>query len=376
MGSLCAPAHAADGSGASLYAPRVRVFDRLDELYAIGGGPGANRPHPSAAEDEAHRLAAAWFEEAGLEVEVDRHGNLYGHVQGSGPGSDPSTRPVWTGSHLDTVPHGGRFDGALGVVAAIEAVERAGTGSVVAFRGEEVGCIGSRALVASGAPLPRAFLELHVEQGPVLARADAPLGVVSGIVGYARAELVLEGSAGHAGTTPMDAREDALVSAAERILQIRDAALEIPGAVATVGELDVEPGAGNVIPSRVRLSLDARAPDGERLDTLVRAIGFEPGHRTEPVALGELCRAALRAEIDVRGLQVVELASGAGHDAGILAAAGVDAGMLFVRSLNGGVSHSPDELSSEADVALAVDVLASALARLAEGEASLAPTSP
>ena len=204
MGSLHVPAHAEDGSGGSLYAPRVRVFERLDELYAIGGGPGANRPHPSAAEDEAHRLAATWLEEAGLEVEVDRHGNLYGHVPGSGPGSDPSTRPVWTGSHLDSVPRGGRFDGALGVVAAIEAVERAGAGSVVAFRGEEVGCIGSRALVAGGGPLPRAFLELHVEQGPVLARADAPLGVVTGIVGYARAELVLEGSAGHAGTTPMD----------------------------------------------------------------------------------------------------------------------------------------------------------------------------
>ena len=119
--------------------------------------------------------------------------------------SDTVSDTCWVGSHLDTVPQGGRFDGALGVVAAIEAVERVGAGSVVAFRGEEVGCIGSRALVARGGPtLPTAFLELHVEQGPVLARADAPLGVVTGIVGYARAELVLEGSAGHAGTTPMD----------------------------------------------------------------------------------------------------------------------------------------------------------------------------
>ena len=335
----------------------MRVLDRLDELYAIGAGPGANRPHPSAAEDEAHRLAATWLEEAGLEVEIDPSGNLLGRAVRNGD--------VWVGSHLDTVPQGGRFDGALGVVAAIEAVERVGGGSVVAFRGEEVGCIGSRALVAHGERLPRAFLELHVEQGPVLARADAPLGVVTGIVGYARAELLLEGSAGHAGTTPMDAREDALVAAAQRILEIRDAARGIPGAVATVGELDVEPGAGNVIPSRVRLSLDARAPDAERLDALVRAIGFDPGHRTEPVKLGELCRDAFRAEIEARGLPLVELASGAGHDAGILAAAGVEAGMLFVRSLNGGVSHSPDELSSEEDVGLAVDVLTAALARLA-----------
>ncbi len=196
MGSLHVPAHAEDGSGGSLYAPRVRVFERLDELYAIGGGPGANRPHPSAAEDEAHRLAATWLEEAGLEVEVDRHGNLFGHV----PGSGPRVRPLDTSRVDRLAPRqrspGGRFDGALGVVAAIEAVERVGAGSVVAFRGEEVGCIGSRALVARGGPLPRAFLELHVEQGPVLARADAPLGVVTGIVGYARGELVLRGERG------------------------------------------------------------------------------------------------------------------------------------------------------------------------------------
>ena len=182
------------------------MFERLEELYAIGGGPGANRPHESAAEDEAHALVARWLEAAGLEVTSDEDGNLVGRSH---------ERPdVWVGSHLDTVPQGGKFDGALGVVAGIEAVTRAGAGSVVAFRGEEVGCVGSRAVVAYGA-LPTAFLELHVEQGPVLASADAPLGVVTGIVGYARGELVVEGRAGHAGTTPMDQRADALVAAAE-----------------------------------------------------------------------------------------------------------------------------------------------------------------
>src|SRR5439155_10064626 len=108
----------------------------------------------------------------------------------------------------DTVPQGGKFDGALGVVAGLEAVERAGAGAVVAFRGEEVGCIGSHARAARG-PLPRAFVEVHVEQGPVLEEAGAPLGVVTGIVGYARGELVFDGRAGHAGTTPMDTRDDA-----------------------------------------------------------------------------------------------------------------------------------------------------------------------
>ena len=335
----------------------MRIGERLDELYAIGGGPGANRPHGSPAEDEAHRRAAGWLAEAGLEVEVDASGNLLGRAARG--------QEVWVGSHLDTVPEGGRFDGALGVVAAIEAVERVGAGSVVAFRGEEVGCIGSRALVARGGPLPRAFLELHVEQGPVLAQADVPLGVVTGIVGYTRGELVFEGSAGHAGTTPMDGRDDALVAAAERVLAIRDAAAAIPGAVATVGQLDLEPGGVNVIPSRVRISLDVRAPDRERLDALLAAIGFEPTDVTEPVQLGEGSRRALREAIEARGLPVVELASGAGHDAGILASAGVDAAMLFVRSLNGGVSHSPDELSSDEDVSLAVGVLGDALQRLA-----------
>jgi acetylornithine deacetylase/succinyl-diaminopimelate desuccinylase-like protein len=334
----------------------VRIFERLDELYAIGGGPGANRPHPSPAEDEAHALAASWLAGAGLEVEVDRHGNLLGRT--------PRHADVWVGSHLDSVPQGGRFDGALGVVAAIEVVERVGAGSVVAFRGEEVGCIGSRALVAAGGRLPRAFLELHVEQGPVLAAADAPLGVVTGIVGYVRGDLVVEGRAGHAGTTPMAGRDDALVTAAREILRVREAALGIQDAVATIGQVDVVPGGANVIPSRVRLSVDARAPDGERLDALIAAIGFEPDYRVEPARFTASARQAVRDAIEARDLPVVELPSGAGHDAGILASAGVDASMLFVRSLSGGVSHSPDELSSEADVSLAVDVLADALERL------------
>jgi acetylornithine deacetylase/succinyl-diaminopimelate desuccinylase-like protein len=334
----------------------VRILERLDQLYELGGGPGANRPHPSAAEDDAHGLAAGWMREAGLAVEVDESGNLLGR---SGTKDD-----VWAGSHLDTVPQGGRFDGALGVVAAIAAVERVGAGAVVAFRGEEVGCVGSRALVARGGPLPTAFLELHVEQGPTLERAGVPLGVVTGIVGYARGELVFEGRAGHAGTTPMDARDDALVRAAEAVLRIRDAALELEGAVATVGRLEVEPGGTNVIPGRVRLSVDARAADATTLDRLVSAIGVDPSQRSDPVAMSGLAREALAADIADRGLSVVELPSGAGHDAGVLAAAGVHAGMLFVRSLNGGVSHCPEELSSEDDVELAVDVLAGALRRL------------
>ena len=198
----------------------------------------------------------------------------------------------------------------------------------------------------------------------MLARAEAPLGVVTSIVGYARGELVFEGSAGHAGTTPMAGRDDALVAAASAVVRICAAADSIDGAVATVGQIEVEPGGSNVIPSRARISVDARAPDAERLDELVRAIGFDPEQRNAPSPLDPALRELLATEIAARGLPAIELPSGAGHDAGILAAAGIPSAMLFVRSLNGGVSHSPDELSSDEDVALAVDVLAAALERL------------
>jgi acetylornithine deacetylase/succinyl-diaminopimelate desuccinylase-like protein len=162
----------------------------------------------------------------------------------------------------------------------------------------------------------------------------------------------------------MEGRDDALVAAAEYVLRVREAARAIPDAVATVGLLKPEPGGVNVIPGRVRLTVDARAPDDRRLSQLLDALALDPEPRTEPAAMDEDVRAALRTELERRGLPVLELPSGAGHDAGILAAHGVRAGMLFVRSLNGGVSHSPDELSSEEDIALAVDVLAGALSAL------------
>jgi acetylornithine deacetylase/succinyl-diaminopimelate desuccinylase-like protein len=335
----------------------VRVHERLDELYAIGGGVGANRVAGTAGEDRAHELAAGWMREAELDVGVDDAGNLIGRT------AEPS---VWTGSHLDSVPYGGKFDGALGVVAAIEAVERVGKGAVVVFRDEERGCVGSSAFVDRGA-LPGCFLELHIEQGPALEQAGAPLGLVTGIVGMVRGERTFEGQAGHAGTVPMLGRLDALVAAAQYVLRVREIATALDGAVATVGEVDVEPGAVNVIPGRVRISVDARAPDQERLDRLVAELELQVDFRLEPVAMAEEPLGAFRSELQARDLPIVELPSGAGHDAAILAAAGVPTAMLFVRSLNGGISHSPQEDSSAADVELAVDVLAGALTRLAAG---------
>jgi acetylornithine deacetylase/succinyl-diaminopimelate desuccinylase-like protein len=332
----------------------MRVLERLEELYAIGGGDGANRVGGTADEDHAHDLAAGWMRDAGLKVEVDQAGNLIGRTKAA---------DVWTGSHLDSVPDGGKFDGALGVVAAIEAVERVGKGAVVVFRDEERGCVGSTAFVELG-QLPECFLEVHVEQGPVLERAGAPLGLAQGIVGIVRGERIFKGEHGHAGTVPMGGRADALVDAAEYILRVRDLTSVVDGAVGTVGQVDVEPGAANVIPGRVRVSVDVRAPDRARLDSLVAALKLDPDFRLEPVPMAERPLAALRDEIERRGLPVVELPSGAGHDAAVLAAAGVQTAMLFVRSLNGGVSHSPQEESSEADVGLAVDVLTAALETL------------
>jgi allantoate deiminase len=347
----------------------VRVLERLDALYAIGGGPGANRLGGTREEDEAHELVAGWMREAGLEVDVDSAGNLFGRLLGR----RPELPEVWTGSHLDSVPNGGRFDGALGVAAGLEALERLGqrerTLVVIAFRDEEgcsgPGCRGSRALCSRRLdPLPAGFLELHVEQGPQLAEAGAPLGVVTGIAARARGEVVFEGREGHAGTTPMAQRDDALVAAAEFVLQLREAAAAVDGAVATVGRLSVEPGASNVIPARVVLSVDLRAPEDERLERVAAVVPAELS-RGRAVAMSPELRSAVVDQLQARCLDAVELASGAGHDAGVLAAAGVPTAMLFVRSLNGGISHSPDELTAPEDVELAVEVLTGALDRLA-----------
>jgi acetylornithine deacetylase/succinyl-diaminopimelate desuccinylase-like protein len=335
---------------------------RLDDVFHIGDGLGANRVGGTPEEDEACELAVSWMKEAGLEVEVDERRNVVGRLRGTAP----RLPEVWTGSHLDSVPAGGRFDGALGVAAGLEAVQAIGqserTLGVVVFRDEETGCHGSRWRVRHGS-LPGSFVELHIEQGPRLEQAGAPLGVVTLIAGIVRCSRVFEGRSNHAGTTPMEARTDALVTAAEYVLEARDVAAEIDGAVATVGQLRVEPGAANVVPGRVRLLVDARAPDQQRLDRLVAELGLEDAHYVIPPV--QLSPAVLREEVARLGLPVIELPSGAGHDAGVLAAAGVEASMLFVRSLNGGASHSPQEYSSDEDIELAIEVLTATLRRLA-----------
>jgi acetylornithine deacetylase/succinyl-diaminopimelate desuccinylase-like protein len=313
----------------------MSVIERLDAIYAIA----QHRAGYSAEEDAAHELAAGWMREAGLEVSVDRAGNLFGKR---------GDARVWAGSHLDSVPTAGRFDGALGVVAAIEAAARLPEAplAVVAFRAEETGPMGSKQIEED----PESFLELHIEQGPVLAGLDEPLGVVTAIAGQARGFRVFEGRADHAGTTPIDAREDALLEAARFIVHVRECVRE--GTVATVGFVEVEPNATNVVPAKVTVSVDARSADASLLGALVEDIGFEVQWRSDPVPLGDAFAAILP--------DAPRLVSGAGHDAMFVPRSS----MLFVRSLNGGVSHHPDELSSAEDLALAVDALTAALARL------------
>jgi acetylornithine deacetylase/succinyl-diaminopimelate desuccinylase-like protein len=321
----------------------LTAVERLDEIYAIAQHRAGYTPE----EDAAHELAAGWMREAGLEVSRDGAGNLFG-TRGEAR--------VWAGSHLDSVPTAGRFDGALGVVAAIEAAERLGERplAVVAFRAEETGPMGSQFIEHR----PSAYLELHIEQGPVLERLGEPLGIVTAIAGQAKIPVTFEGRADHAGTTPMDARDDALVKAARFVLHVEEAARL--GGVATIGALELHPGAANVVPDRVELLVDARAPTQPELDALVMRIGHEPRRIHEPVAMSGAPLDALRAALP----DAPEIVSGAGHDAMILAAMGVPSAMLFVRSLNGGISHHPDELSSAEDIALGVDALTAALDRL------------
>ena len=398
-----------------------RACERLDRLFEIGRAAGTNRPGLGEGEQRAFELVGGWMEEAGLAVSHDPAGNLIGRLAGD----DPALSGVWSGSHLDTPPDGGRFDGALGVIAALDAVQTIAVAgaprrdlNVVAFRLEE-GCrfgrgvFGSRAMTgtlepdeadlldADGVSLGEAFaalglgrlptrgwlrpppafyVEAHIEQGPVLASAGMPVGLVTSIAGMAGIEITFEGRRGHAGTVPMAMRADALAAAVGCVQLVHEAARSLPDAVATVGRLEVAPGATNTIPGRARLFADVRAPDGGRLERLVAAThaaaltaaeragcssDLVTRWRYEPVPMHPVPSAAIRRGIAGIGLEPFELPSGAGHDATIMGLAGVPTAMLFVRSDAGGVSHAPEESTGVDAVACCLRVLEAALRELA-----------
>ena len=341
---------------------------------------------------EVHRLVREWMEAAGLCVRIDAAGNIRGRST-DGP-------RLMIGSHLDTVPHAGGFDGILGVMIGIALAERRIAPLEIIGFSEEEGVrfgkpfVGSLAVI--GAPLldedileaireygldpdeipqaaidanVRGFLEFHIEQGPVLDGLDLPLGLVETIAGQSRVEVTFQGRAAHAGTTPMNRRSDALAAAAEWIGFVEQKARSTEGLVATVGRLEVPSGATNVIPGEVRASLDVRhAKDDERMEAVnsfafaARSFAYNRGVHVEwevrleqsSVDMDEGMVSELSAAMESLGYRPHRMVSGAGHDAMILARR-VPTAMVFLRS-PGGISHQAQEAVYAGDVDAALMV--------------------
>ena len=400
------------------------VASSLDELARIGGGPdgGVTRVAWSRELFDAYAWVGDRLRELGLEVEVDPAGNLLAKWE-TGSGS-----PVLVGSHLDTVPSGGRFDGVLGVVAALHAVrllkeegfepgrplwivafmDEEGTrfnaalfGSR-AFAGEDVTGLGDRidadavtlreAMAGAGYDIDRvgkaesaggigAYFELHIEQGPVLEVEGAEIGVVESIVGLRGYRVRLTGEANHAGTTPMRLRRDALAGAARIALELRELARSREAVTANVGKIAVEPGGANVVPGLADFTIDVRAttPAGmAELEMLVEEIvtrvaaeeglqaDLQPTFVLEPLELDPALVDIVERAAAAEGATSMRMPSGAGHDA-MLIGRRAPAAMIFVPS-RGGISHSPEEYSTPDHVELGMRVLAGALRQVLRTE--------
>jgi allantoate deiminase len=376
---------------------------RCDELGAISDERGRlTRTFASPAMRRANQLVGAWMREAGLQVREDAAFNLIGHLNSDRRGA----KTFLLGSHLDTVRDAGKFDGPLGVLAAIAAVKMLRERGVklpfnleiVGFSDEEgvryqTAYLGSRAFAGTltAADLARieekqivkarqnkneflGYAEVHIEQGPVLEKNNLPIGVVTAIAGQSRLRVEFHGVAGHAGTVPMNLRHDALAGAAEFIL-----AVENCGVTATVGKLEVESGASNVIPGKVSLTLDVRDQKDARrlaavkaLQTKAKTIAKRRGlkliwqlvQQTAAVQCDKNLTQIFSKSVAQRGLEVLKLPSGAGHDAAALSAI-CPVAMLFVRCKNG-ISHNPAESVKTADVRVAIEVLADFVQTLAK----------
>jgi allantoate deiminase len=403
----------------------------LAELAQVTDEPGQlTRTFLSPAMRRANALVATWMRAAGLATREDTVGNLIGRLEAP---TASRARTLLLGSHLDTVRDAGRFDGALGVVLPIVALaelrrrgvtlpfavevlgfsEEEGVRFASAYLGSKGYCGQLRAAdlkltdaaglsvrtaletltpTAQSFVLPRrahaprdllGYVEVHIEQGPVLEAKKLAVGVVSAIAGQTRAKLAFHGRAGHAGTTPMPLRRDALAGAAEFTLAAEALARRTPGLVATVGTMSVASGAANVIPATATFSLDLRHPrDVVRRSALrqLRATAariarrrhlmfkWTPTQDNAAVACSPTLTATLTASVRAVQGKTLALSSGAGHDAVVLSAL-TPVAMVFVRS-RAGLSHHPDEFSSPADIALALEVLIDFLARLARTHTS------
>jgi allantoate deiminase len=395
-----------------------RIAERVEALAEIGRDPagGITRLGLTDEEQAARELVVSWLKPLGYESSQDDAGNLHCRV-----GDAPR---VLVGSHLDTVPQGGAYDGALGVIAAVEVAEALHQAEIelplhlVAWTGEEgvrfgTGLFGSAAACGllpqgswerrdpagrsvleaaaeligrpvrpEGAALDRgqlrAYLELHIEQSSELERRGIPVGVVETIVGLYHGRVRIDGRADHAGATAMRDRKDALAAAAECVLAVEEVSRTADGgAIATVGEIEVQPGAQNVVPGVATFSLDVRSVSPGRragalaaiLDRVERICGrrglawqLEGLGDAAPVPMSESVAGALAAGCERLGIEAPRLPSMAGHDAQNLAAFGVPTGMLFVRSTNG--SHNPDEHADAGDAALGAQALLLACAEL------------
>ncbi len=401
-----------DSGCANIYVNADRLWEDLNELSGIGRdgiSPGVSRVAFSATDMRGRRWLLERFKEAGLNSCIDEVGNVMGRLDTE---KSATKGAIIMGSHTDTVPSGGMFDGALGVLGALECIRTLVENRVilehpvyvVSFSNEEGGMTGSRALFRGigqsewrevpplssagkpGAAPPPLFardcvgyLELHVEQGGVLDAAGEDIGVVEGIVCIHSFDAVFKGHANHAGTTPMHQRKDALLGAARFVASVGDAVTSLGSgqSVATCGQISVTPGGRNVIPGTAKVSVETRDLDDmvagrivQGLRRLAVSIAEEIGLRvffTETsvipaVLTHDIVRDAVEASANEMGLKCRRMASGAGHDC-MIAAKVIPAGMVFVPSKNG-VSHSPDEWTDEKQCENGANVLLRALLKL------------
>ena len=404
------------GTAASAGPPRVSA-DRLQQhilaLAEFGANPegGVSRVAYSEADRAGRAHVTQLMKAAGLSVRVDAAGNIIGRREGS----DPALPAIMLGSHTDSVPHGGNYDGDVGVLGAIEvaqALAEAGISlrhplEVVNFTDEEGYLVGSQAMsgrsiaaildhvshsglsirdgiravggdpdqLAKAARKPgelAAYVELHIEQGALLEDAKLDIGVVQGIVGISQWEVVVTGFANHAGTTPMNKRHDALLAAAEFVLAVNKVATTMPGRqVATVGQIRAEPGAPNVVPGRVVMSLEIRDLEAQKIRAVFDGVKAEAERiatarqvsisledrktGVEPAPTDERMRRIIADGAKSLGLSFQPMPSGAGHDAQDMSHI-APTGMIFVPSV-GGISHSPKEYTAPADMANGANVL-------------------
>jgi N-carbamoyl-L-amino-acid hydrolase len=399
-----------------------RLLADVEALAAVGDtGDGGNCRLALTDEDAGGReLVVGWMRALGLDVRVDRIGN----VVATRAGTDDGLAPVMTGSHIDTVRTGGRYDGTLGVLAGLEvvrALDDAGVrtrrplavafftdeegsryapdmlGSLVyaggmpledaldtvaidgAVLGDELERIGWAGDAPVPGPAPHAYVELHIEQGPLLEEQGVTIGAVTGVQGISWQELTLTGQSNHAGTTPMRLRRDAGYAAAEVAIAVRRLAADLGGhQVGTVGRIDLHPNLVNVVAARATLTVDLRNTDEAvlatserglraRVDEIAAAEGVTAAWRSlarfAPVAFAEDVISLVERAAGDRGHAVMRLPSGAGHDAQMLARM-CPTGMVFVPS-RGGVSHNPAEFTEPEDLAAGCQVLADVLVELA-----------